>query len=90
MSDVRPPNDGPGKDGFAGFIFVALAIGCCAGLPLIAAVAGSVAIGTLLGVGAGLVGLIVLVAIIVLRVRARQRAVAPRPPSSVPAARQRH
>jgi hypothetical protein len=60
-------------------------IGCCAGLPLIVALAGSVAVGTLLGVGAGVIGVIVLVGVIALRIRARGRACDPGPSRHVPA-----
>ena len=55
-------------------------IGCCASLPLIVALAGSVAIGTLLGVGGGILAFAALVTLTVIRVRARRRAGAPCPP----------
>jgi len=55
-----------------------LAVVCCAALPLTAALAGSVTIGLVLGVGAGVVALMALVSAIVLVVRARRR----RPPAA--------
>lgn len=65
-------------EGLVAIGFGALAIACCAGLPLIAGfAAGGVAAGTLLGAGAGVLGAIVLVGVVVLKVRARRRACAP-------------
>jgi hypothetical protein len=65
--------------GLAGVGVVALAIGCCGALPLAVAIAGSVAIGTVLGVAAGAVALIVLVTLVVVRVRRRSACEAPAP-----------
>ncbi len=50
----------------------AFAIVCCAGLPLLAALAGSVAIGTVVGVGAGIVAAVLLAAAVSLRSRRRK------------------
>jgi hypothetical protein len=57
--------------GLAGVGAVALVIGCCAAVPLLAALAGSVAVGTFIGVGAGAVALVALVGFLVLRSRRR-------------------
>jgi Flp pilus assembly protein TadB len=73
MSEHRGGN-GSGGEGLAALGVAAFAIGCCVGLPVIVALAGSLAAGTLLGVGVGIVVAIVLVAIVVLRARARRRA----------------
>jgi hypothetical protein len=55
----RSPRDAraPARDGLAGLAIAAVAVGCCAGLPLLLAVASTVAIGTLLGVAAGIVAI---------------------------------
>jgi hypothetical protein len=50
----------------------ALAIACCAGLPLLAGLAGSVAIGTIVGGAAGLVAAVLIVAALAIRVRSRR------------------
>ncbi len=84
MPDDRSSDNRPGKEGLAVLGIGALAIGCCAGLPLLVAFAGSVAVGTLLGVGAGILGAVALVAVVVLRNRARRRACEPRPPRRAP------
>jgi hypothetical protein len=70
-NSARPGGSGGG--GIAALGIAMLAIGCCAGVPLIAALVGSVAVGTLLGVGAGIVVAIMLVAAVVVRIRARRR-----------------
>ncbi len=66
--------------GLAGVGAVALAIGCCGVLPIAVVLASTVAVGALLGIGAGLIALIAIVAIVV--VRARRRAASESPPSS--------
>jgi hypothetical protein len=55
----RDPRDHgtPARDGLAALAIVAVAVGCCAGLPLLLVVASTVAIGTILGVVAGAVAL---------------------------------
>jgi Flp pilus assembly protein TadB len=74
MSEDRDRN-GSGGHSLAALGIAALAIGCCVGLPVIVALAGSLAAGTLLGAGiVGIVVAVVLVAIVVLRARARRRA----------------
>jgi len=76
----KPNARGPGssaKGGVAAFGIAAFAIVCCAGLPLLAAVAGGVALGTVLGVGAGLVAVLLLVGAVVMRARRRRACKAP-------------
>jgi hypothetical protein len=71
VSDPEAKN-GPGTwTGLAGAGVLALAIGCCAVLPLVVAFAGSIAVGALVGVGAGAVVLLGLVVLIVARARRR-------------------
>lgn len=60
---------------------VALSVACCGALPHVAAFAGSIAVGTVLGVGAGIVALFGLVAIVALRVRGPASCVRPESPS---------
>lgn len=68
----------PGNDqstsvwpGLAGVGAIALAIGCCGVLPLAVVLASSVALGTFLGVSAGIVALIALVGVILVLARRR-------------------
>lgn len=61
------------NDGLAAVVIAAFAIACCAALPLLATLAGSVALATILGIGAGVVAMAVLVALIVSRQRARRQ-----------------
>lgn len=51
---------GQPSGGFAALAITAMAVACCAAVPVVAALAGGVAIGTLLGVGAGLAATILL------------------------------
>jgi hypothetical protein len=90
MHEDPPRKSSSGSDGLAALGAAALAIGCCVGVPLIVAFAGSVAAGALLGVAAGILGAVVLGAVIVLWIRARRRACEPRARRDVPAARRRH
>jgi hypothetical protein len=60
------------KSGLAAVGVVAFAVLCCAGGPLLAAVAGGLAFGAVLGIGAGVAALIGLVAVVVLRARRRR------------------
>ncbi len=59
---------------------VTLAIGCCGALPIGVVLASTVAVGTLLGIGAGLIALIALVVVRAWR-RAACESPEPRPPS---------
>lgn len=63
---------GSGKAGVAAAGGVVLAVGCCAAGPLLAALVGSLALGTLVGVGAA-VGLVIAVCTVVF-LRRRTRA----------------
>jgi len=72
----EPQRDaGPGstaKSGLAAVGVVAFAVICCAGGPLLAAVAGGLAFGAVLGIGAGVIALVVLVALVVIMARRRR------------------
>lgn len=59
---------GSGKVGFAAAAGVVLAVGCCAAGPLLAAFVGSLALGTLTGIGAGVL-LVTVCAVVYLRRR---------------------
>ena len=68
-----PAHDRGGKDALALVAVGALAIACCAGLPLFAALAGGVTATTLLGVGGGIVAALLFGAVVAYRVRTRRR-----------------
>lgn len=72
MPAGEPSKRSPPQGGLAAVGVAAFAVACCASLPLLVAVAGSVAIGTVLGVGAGVVAGLLLVALVVARVRRRR------------------
>lgn len=57
--------------GLAGVGAVVLAIGCCGLLPIAVALSGTIAVGTMLGIGAAAVALIVVIAVVVARARRR-------------------
>ncbi len=81
--DSRQDSNGVGV-GLAGIGVVALAVVCCSALPLVAAFAGSIALGAVLGVGAGVVALVGLVALVVLRARRRAACATPEsPPAAI-------
>ena len=61
--------------GLAALGIGALAVVCCAGLPLVAGVLGGVALGSVLGVGAGALAVVVVIVLVVARAH-RQRACA--------------
>jgi Flp pilus assembly protein TadB len=71
MSSGERSKDSAARGGLATLAVAAFAVLCCA-LALLAAPAGSVAIGTLLGVGAGLAAAVLLAVAVVVRVRQRQ------------------
>jgi hypothetical protein len=62
------------SDGLAAVALAAVAVGCCAGLPLVLVVASTVAIGTILGVAAGVLALAVVAVGGVLWARRRRAA----------------
>jgi hypothetical protein len=76
--------DSATRDGLAAAGVAAFAVVCCAGLPLLAALVGGVALGTLLGVGAGVLAALVVGGALAARVRRRRNGVvtAARRPSS--------
>ena len=76
MTADRPDEEASGgeKLGLAGVGIALFAIVCCAGLPLIAGgVASSIAIGAVLGVGAGILALAALVALVVIWAQRRRK-----------------
>ncbi len=79
---MASPNRDRGGDkvGLAGVAVILLAVVCCAGGPLLVGAVGSAAVGTVLGLGAGLTAAAVVVIAIVLRVRARRQCETERPP----------
>ncbi|MGD9734055.1 MAG: hypothetical protein AB7V58_00350 [Solirubrobacterales bacterium] len=84
MTDQR---SSPGvRNGLAVVGGLALAIGCCGAVPLLAALAGSVAVGAVVGIAAGAAALVLLTAIALLRVR-RRNACEPRRSSTKDRAR---
>jgi hypothetical protein len=48
----RPDGDSAARNGLAALAGIAVAIACCSALPLIAALAGSIAVGALAGIAA--------------------------------------
>ncbi len=60
-----------GKTGVAAMAAIALAVACCAALPLFGALVGSVALGAVFGVAVGVAAAIALVSLIFLRRRRR-------------------
>jgi hypothetical protein len=75
MSNLRRAND-PTPTTELGVIAVAvLAVACCVGGPLLVALASTVALGTVLGIGAGVLSLGVMSALVLLRARRRRAAV---------------
>jgi Flp pilus assembly protein TadB len=74
MSDRTRAGSSGGQDsGLAVLAAAAVVVFCCAGLPIAVVLLGSVAIGTLLGVGAGVLAAVVVVALAVLGLRRRRR-----------------
>lgn len=68
----RSNEKGVAKGGLAGVGLAAFMVVCCAAFPLLAAFAGSVALGAALGVGAGVVALLVLGGLVVAAARRRR------------------
>jgi hypothetical protein len=62
--------------GLAAAAVVGFAVACCGVVPLALAAGSSLAIGTVLGVGAGILALVALTALLIVRTR-RRRACAP-------------
>jgi hypothetical protein len=62
------------REGLAAVGVAVFAVVCCAGLPLLAALAGGVALGTLLGVGAGVFAALVAGGVLIAQGRRRHGA----------------
>jgi uncharacterized membrane protein YhaH (DUF805 family) len=73
MAD-RPGEETSGGErlGLAGVGVAAVVVVCCAGLPLIAGVVGGIALAAVLGVGAGILALAALIAVVAITVRRRR------------------
>ena len=67
-----PPSTTSDKVGWAAAGIGVLAVACCAGLPLLVGLAGGLALGTVLGVGAGVLAVGVLMALALVRLRRRR------------------
>lgn len=80
MPDTPSSPERPGGEGWAAGIAVLAMVGCC-GAPLLIALASSVAIGTLLGVGGGILAAIALCAIAITTTRRRRSCATPRTPT---------
>jgi len=70
MHGDRPSPSGA-KGAVAAIAITVFAVVCCAGLPLLAAAAGSVALGSAIGAGAGIAATVTLVAVVIVRVKRR-------------------
>jgi len=77
MNDKLTPSDSTTKTGLAELGFGGFAVACCAGAPLIAGVLGGVALGSVLGIAAGIIAVIGLTALVVVRTRRRRACTAP-------------
>ncbi len=75
MNDSPPGSRTATRTGLAALSIGAIAVLCCAGLPLIAAVLGGIALGSALGLGGAVLAVVVVIALIVARAR-RQRSCA--------------
>jgi Flp pilus assembly protein TadB len=72
MSRGEPSKDPAAQSGLAALAVAAFAMLCCAAVPVLAALAGSLAIGVVLGVGAGLAAAVLLTVALVARMRRRR------------------
>ncbi len=77
MSDKLKKPDASPRGGLAAVGFGALAVVCCAGAPLIVGVLGGVALGSVLGVGAGVLAVTLGTVLIVVRVRGQRATLTP-------------
>jgi hypothetical protein len=77
MSNTPTPSDGSSRTGLAALGVGVLAVVCCAAAPLLVGVLGGIALGSLLGVAAGVVAVIGLTALVVVRTRRRRACAAP-------------
>ncbi len=84
MAGGEGGGDSATRDGLAAVGVAVFAVVCCAGLPLLAALVGGVALGILLGLGAGVLAVLVVGGALAARARRRRNgavAVARRPSS---------
>jgi hypothetical protein len=84
MAGSEPGVDSAARTSLAAVGVAIVAIVCCAGLPLLATLAGGIALGTLLGVGAGVLAVLVVGGALAVRARRRRNCAvtaAPRPSS---------
>ncbi len=81
MHGDRPSPSGA-KGAVAAIAITVFAVVCCAGLPLLAAAAGSVALGSAIGAGSGIAATVTLVAVVIVRVKRRRACRAPLEPDA--------
>ena len=84
MAGSEPGVDSATRYSLAALGVAVFAVVCCAGLPLVATLAGGVAVGTLFGVGAGVLAVLVVGGALAARARRRRNCAdtAARPSSS--------
>lgn len=84
MHDDRPAPSGA-KGALVAVAVAVFAVVCCAGLPLLVAAAGSVALGSLLGAGAGIAAALTLLAVVLVGIKHRRACrTAPEPAATPP------
>jgi len=84
LMNAKPTrSDGAAKTGLAAVGIGVLAVLCCAGAPLIVGVVGGVALGSVLGLAAGVIAIVAATVLVVVRTR-RRRACAARRPAAAP------
>jgi membrane protein implicated in regulation of membrane protease activity len=83
VAGQQPSGKSDAWGGLAAVGGIALVIGCCGAVPLVAALAGSIAVGAVLGIAVGAAALTVLVALLLLR---RRRRACETPKRSLPSA----
>lgn len=74
----RPRSTGTARDAMAGFGVLALAAVCCAGLPLIAAIAGALALCVLVSIAAAAIAVAAIAGALTIRARRRRDGVTQR------------
>ena len=79
MSNTPTSSDGSPRTGLAALGVGVLAVVCCAAAPLLVGVVGGVALGSLLGVAAGIIAVVGLTAMVVVRKRRRRACAASTP-----------
>jgi hypothetical protein len=76
MAETRPSNT-VAKGGLAGVGIAILAVVCCGAIPLLAATFSALALGALLGIAGGVVGVAALMAVVVVRAGRRRACALP-------------